>query len=398
MQEHKADAFAPVPRPERAERGPLAGELAFISPEAQVQRTAELLGEGAVVVDVPPPPASMRGKLAEYLDDKVERALGVRGAPSPYLAEWSASEGEALRLGDQLSRARRVGATGIAIALGSLDRIAAPALTPEDSATLRAYAQAARDEAVVLLVDDADLGIGGYGEPVELGLMLSVRRIVVEDHAPLPAHDRDQDEEADVDADEEADEEADVSIDLAVAVAVAVAVSEAAPHPATDTPPPLQLDLPEALVETNVDAPVVEKSVTRAAAERAATAGVPVAGPSDFWRSWAIALGAARGPQPLGAFERLFIESYMPLTNAIAEGLDDPRALRAHDEFCAGFERSYTDAFATFGASSRRRRRRGRRCTCPGGAGAAAAWRGARESETRSAAARDRRPGGCACV
>lgn len=89
---------------------------------------------------------------------------------------------------------------------------------------------------------------------------------------------------------------------------------------------------------------------------RGVSAGVPVSGPNDAWRSWAIALSSTRGAQPLAAFERLFAESYVPLANAIAAGLDDPRALRAYDEFRRSFERSYTDAFATFGATNRRPR------------------------------------------
>src|SRR5437764_15001272 len=46
----------------------------------------------------------------------------------------------------------------------------------------------------------------------------------------------------------------------------------------------------------------------------------------------------------------------MPLADAIAQGLDDPRALRAHDDFRRAFERAYTDAFATFGVTNRRPR------------------------------------------
>jgi hypothetical protein len=46
----------------------------------------------------------------------------------------------------------------------------------------------------------------------------------------------------------------------------------------------------------------------------------------------------------------------MPLANAIAAGVEDPRALRAHDDFQRGFSRSYADAFAAFGASGRRPR------------------------------------------
>jgi hypothetical protein len=46
----------------------------------------------------------------------------------------------------------------------------------------------------------------------------------------------------------------------------------------------------------------------------------------------------------------------MPLANAIASGLDDPRARSARDEFASTFSRGYTDAFAMFAASSRRPR------------------------------------------
>lgn len=94
----------------------------------------------------------------------------------------------------------------------------------------------------------------------------------------------------------------------------------------------------------------------QARAVQRATVGVPVSGRDDAWRSWALALGAAKGPQPLAVFERLFAESYVPLSAAIARGLDEPRAVRAHDDFRAGFERSYTDAFMTFGATGRRPR------------------------------------------
>ena len=164
-----ADRGPATPVASTIERAPLAGELAFLSPEAQVQRTAELLGEGAIVVEIASPPASLRGRLADHLDELVERALGVRGAPSPYLVAWSAMPDDAdagARLADQLFRARSVGATGIAIAMGSLAMIAAPALTPEDSALLRQLARATENGPYVLLVDDGDEVTGAYEEPV----------------------------------------------------------------------------------------------------------------------------------------------------------------------------------------------------------------------------------------
>ncbi len=304
----------------------LPGEIAFVSPEAQQPRTAELLGAGAIVVAVGAPPASMRGRLAEFIDDAIERQLGVHDAPSPYLTAWSAMPDEAdERLADQLARARSVGATGLAIVMGSLSRIAAPALTPEDSATLRMLARTCARAAVVVLMDDGDVRVGAFGEAVELGRMLGGGESQSES--------------------ESESESQSVSVGGGLGEGGGDGDEEVAE-----------------IVETHVDAPVVivdEGEKGRHAARRratAATAGVPAVGPGDFWRSWAIALGAARGPQPLAAFEKLFTESYMPLANAIAAGVDDPRAIRAHDEFRDGFDRSYTDAFAAFGATGRRPR------------------------------------------
>ena len=335
------------------ERGPLAGELAFLSAEAQVQRTAELLGEGAIVVEVAAPSASLRGRLADHLDELVERALGVRGAPSPYLVAWSAMPEDAdagARLADQLFRARSAGATGIAIAMGSLARIAAPALTPEDSATLRHLARATENGPYVLLVDDGDEIVGAYEEPVELRWMLGCR---VETAATASTAIDDEASSSVV--------ESVVEVTVpASAIEISVTIETAAAAPGDDETA-LEAATPE-LVETQVDAPVADIRTDRVAwtktdaARRRQTAGVPVSGAADYWRSWAIALGAARGPQPLASFEKLFVESYMPLANAIAGGLEDPRALRAHDEFKTGFERTYTDAFVTFGATGRRPR------------------------------------------
>ena len=77
---------------------------------------------------------------------------------------------------------------------------------------------------------------------------------------------------------------------------------------------------------------------------------------NEAWRTWTLQLTAARGPQPLAVLEKLFAESYMPLANAIAAGLDDARARHAHDEFAATFARGYTDAFPTLSATSKRPR------------------------------------------
>lgn len=86
------------------------------------------------------------------------------------------------------------------------------------------------------------------------------------------------------------------------------------------------------------------------------TAGASVVVKEEAWRAWLLQLTAARGPQPLSALERLFAEAYMPLANAIAAGLDDPKARAARDEFRATFAKSYTEAFPTFAAAIKRPR------------------------------------------
>jgi hypothetical protein len=67
-----------------------------------------------------------------------------------------------------------------------------------------------------------------------------------------------------------------------------------------------------------------------------------------------LSLTAARGPQPLASFERLFANDYLPLANAISTGLEDSRALNACDEFRRTFARSYTEACPTFAVTGKR--------------------------------------------
>lgn len=415
------------------EAPPLTGEVSFASPEAQVQRVAELLGAGAVVATVPPLPATMRRRLAEHVDDYLERELDARGAPTPYLAAWSPlAEDAPGRLADQLHRAREVGATGIAIVLGTLARTAAPALAEEDSATLRLYAEFAREEALALVLDDGDAMIAGYTDPVVLPELLRGRApasgvVLVAAHeahidmgppdvdtvmeavvAPKPAPDEiieepkpsadvlellppstvdttaeprilslqldlDLDDiEAEVNEIAKAEAEAEAKAKADEALAKAEAEAEAAAVAAAEAK---ALADAKAEADAKALAEAEAKAIARALADQAkaeaqrarresrekqevareSRATQHAQGP-DFWRGWVQALAAARGPQPLTAFEKVFVEAYMPLASAITQGLDDARALRAYDEFRQTFERSYADAFATFGVTSRRPR------------------------------------------
>ncbi len=80
--------------------------------------------------------ASARGRLADVIDEAIERELEARGAAPPGIG--SSSDADAA-LSDQLFRARRVGASGIGLVLGPLRAAASSrgAVEPEDSATLR---------------------------------------------------------------------------------------------------------------------------------------------------------------------------------------------------------------------------------------------------------------------
>jgi hypothetical protein len=323
----------------------LAGEVSFASQETQLQRRAELLGAGALVVNVPPLPSAARGHLAEHVDERIERELAARGAPSPYLADWSPLPEDAdARLSDQLFRARSVGTSGIAIAMGTLALAAHPALAPEDSATVQRLAHAAAGSPLVLMLDDADVHLGAYAAPVPLASLVSPFPPASSD-APLLELTAPAPPVARAEAGGQPTEEVEVEVEVEVELPDEAAFDHQAlaQHVGgTD--------------EHGAGADHEAEAHEPQAPANPATVGVPTARANDTWRAWALALGAARGPQPLAAFERLFVESYVPLASAIALGLDDPRAVRAHDEFQRGFERAYSDAFVTFGATNRRPR------------------------------------------
>jgi hypothetical protein len=258
------------------------------------------LGEEGWLVVAVEVDAQVRGRLYESIDAAVERELGEweAGDASSALPGSAATVRESLA--DQLKRASRAGACGIAILIDPLRAAAGPmgALEPRDSTALRFLAEAARAHAIALWLDERDGGTGAYGDPVPLAQLLGS--------------------------------------------------AGAEPEPPDDpvAPPPDEL--------LTADEPPREPAAARA--RPAALVGAVVAEPEEAWRSWTLQLAAARGPQPLSSLEKLFTESYVPLSNAIAAGLDDPRAKSAHDEFRQTFARGYADAFATFAVTTKRPR------------------------------------------
>ena len=125
-----------------------------------LSRKAELLGDlrsrGYVVASVVRAPAP--GRLRQAVEEVVESALAMRGAPPPSVpadVDVSAS------LRDQLTRARMLGAAGLALVLPPLTTMAegSSTLNLTDSALLSAFGEAAQSGAVALVFDDADRGI-----------------------------------------------------------------------------------------------------------------------------------------------------------------------------------------------------------------------------------------------
>ena len=256
------------------------GEVSFATADERDVASLRLARAGMLVAELEGIGPSARGRLGDIIDETVERELAARGAPGPGSI---ASTDRDRTLSDQLFRARRAGASGIAIVLGPLRAAAGAsgALDPADCDTLRFLALATRERPMMLLLDARDATTGGYGDPLSLSELLSVS-----------------------------------------VKAPAATVAKAAPAPAVPLPSP---------------APPQRPSI-------------------EAWHAWTLQLAEARGPQPLTALERIFAQAYVPLTNAIAAGLDDPRARQARDEFRDTFATGYLEAFPTFAATTKRPR------------------------------------------
>jgi hypothetical protein len=306
-QEHEKDSAEPRASgqpPRELPRGPssppAAGGVRFATQEERDGETLQLERTGLVVVELEGIGPSLQGRLGEAIDSAIERALAALGASGPGI---TAGHERDSTLSDQLFRARRLGKRGLAIVLGPLSAATSwrSAIGPEDSATLRFLAQATAERPLILLLDATDASTGSYGDPVPLQSLL-----LAHSHRREKAYD----------AASEAHESS----------------CEPVEAPALSCAPPVAVDKPVA-----VESAVLEEK-------------------GGAWRAWTLQLTAARGPQPLAVLEKLFTESYTPLANALACGLDDARARHAHDEFGATFAKGYMDAFPTLSATAKRPR------------------------------------------
>jgi hypothetical protein len=284
--------------------------MRFASADERDAAGVRLARQGMMLVELEGIGPSMRGQLGKGISQAIERELGLRGAAGPAIEGPNDLEGE---VDDQLYRARAVGAAGIAIVLGPLKRAVGPlgALDPTDCNVLLRLATLASERPLALLLDETDMATAGYGEPTSLGAIL---RSVPKPEGPTG-----------------------LTPTPASTSAAAAAISMTVATPIPTSPPRARPVAPSPGPDRHL---VGASVVTR----------------EEPWRNWTLQLAAAKGPQPLPVLERLFAESYMPLCNAIARGLDDPRARSAQDEFRAAFAKSYTDAFPTLAVSAKRPR------------------------------------------
>jgi hypothetical protein len=365
---------------------------------------------GLLCVRVVAPRAADRGKLALVVEEAIEAALERRGACPPGIGAASDLD---TSLGDQLYRARLVELRGLFVALRPLEGIAAltGALDVEDSAVLRFWLEAPRSRPVELALDRQNRVVAVYGPPLLLENLLAGEsepmREAVPDVAPaIAASSRAMELSETPPPVAEIGGEPALAGDLAQALvnelvkletpSVEAALVEAlVAEPVSSEPPAVAAEAPletpepvaepasaEAPLETPVVAePVAEPVSEPAALETPAAEPAPLAahdaetlvepiaaaeeisaelpqpidpGARDSWPKWLEELGRARGPKPLAAVERMFVQSYVPLRDAYLRGIAPAEVGAALEGWAASFAKSYTDAFEALRARGKR--------------------------------------------
>ncbi len=310
----------------RGEAPSLEGGLRFVTAAGAAEVVASLAERGGLIVSVPTQ-GTRRGELAERFEECIEAALRARGASA---AGFGADGDEDGRLSDQLFRARRVGFTGLVLDIGPLRALCAPVggLDAADARSLAFHARASEERPLVLVLSEADRDVPAFVVTRPLDFVLQGAEA---EPTPTPAPEL-ASEPAVTPEPEPVVEPASISLAMLVAAPPAIVAEEA-----------------EAEAET--------ASASETATETAsASASEPATATAIEWRGYAQALHAARGPQTLAAFERLFAQSYLPLAAAIDAGLDEHRAIAVREEFRRTFARAYSEALPTFALTGKRPR------------------------------------------
>ncbi len=345
------------------------GSVQFVDRTEAEQLLALAETEELVAVRTEAPGPAVRGNLGLWLEENIDGTLERLGAAPPGIG---ASTNLDASLSDQLYRARLVGRRGLVLSVPSLRGIAnsGGVLDADDSRVLAWWSTAVSGRPVQVLLQTINLGLKGYQAPCRLSDLLtdSNRRLLSEpipDVVPAVSHsvaamelsnaespvsnfenteldlpacdDADVDEadldeiddveDVDDDSEAEADDTDDVDSD-ATDFDEQASVQNEHTYAATHAPEPA-LELIAPTPDPIRNAPIRRQDHTLSAR----------------WPEWVTELDTARGPKPLSVIERLFVSSYVPLSNAIVSGLDDPRARSVAEAWSKSFERSYTDAF-----------------------------------------------------
>lgn len=337
--------------------------LQFVSKHDRTRKLAEWQSEGAMVVDVGVS-ARTRGALAEVIEQCIELRLDTLGAGGPGMG--GLEDREAL-VADQLFRIRSLGFSHLVLAFGSLSiaTTRSGAIDPDDLDALVFWAAEAKQRPISMVLDAEDSRLDAYLTAVPLGAALGVRlsRLVSDAALEIPRAVRPSPEPASDTSERDG---------AHVTPAPVAETTMAAPAPAqkpsrtrawvekeatgADETVASQANAAEGKTSAREEPARVRTTDEKEAVPQPDVVKVQRKTPTVDFRPWVHALSQVRGPQPLSSFERLYVDSYLPLSHAIARGLDDARALAAYEEFQETFAHAYTEASPTFGVTGRRPR------------------------------------------
>ena len=359
------DAIAPPSAPDTERLQAACGSVRFqdTAPSAEVDAARLLVRVEKIAI-------SSRGRLAELIDDAIERELQARHAGPTGLG--AARDADAL-LSDQLFRARRVGVVEMTLALPRLATIAGAGqvLGSDDSETLLFWARATRERPVDLRLDASDMALCAHVDPIPLRLALDPSRApsspfripagATPTATPTPTS-------TSTSTSTSTPTSTSTSTSTSTPTSTPTSTSTSTPTPtstSTSTPTPTSTSTSTSTstptsTSTSTSTPTSIVESEAAIADEPAPTVIPRTEPAstDSWRSATLALTAARGPQPLAALERLFAASYLPLDTTLHDPshVADPRAVHARDEFRSNFSRVYLEAFHAFAVTGKRPR------------------------------------------
>ncbi|MCA9633884.1 MAG: hypothetical protein KC766_39820 [Myxococcales bacterium] len=284
---------------------PASGDARLVTRKERGELRARAEKAGLLWVSIPAPSAQQRGQFALLVEGAIEERLTELGA-SP--AGFNTATNLDASLGDQLYRARSIGANGLTLMFDTLARLTnlAGALDAEDSAVLRWWLRTASEKRVRLLFDVRDRYLGIYTRPVALESLLV--------NAPAGIQLDDALQPGEADAEEELGtwltEEADYSpADLAKAL------RETSPPP-----PPSRLSAPPPPPRASPDEALLEAETAEDRVEEVGAAASPDALPREPSPQLELGLGedvpeAARAqpiqadPQPIQTEDTRAIEA-----------------------------------------------------------------------------------------